>query len=507
MLTLLFFRGDCNPVRQVPYGVSRGESLCCYKQSVASFTPGCCRRRRVSPRLSSPGGSRCRYPTDTVNRTTLVHEQQVLFYQTEGMRYFTQIECRNRRGTKKRGCKVSGFAFKRTSVGSIDAAGTDVGADAAVAAAGGNSRSAGSSPAAGRPSEPGVSPVFGGSVGRGAGGGGGGGAGSHVPEQLLVTTNDSRLRLYNTDDFGMNAKYKGFANDTLQITATFSEDGKQIISGSENGKVCVPSQKRQRVVMCRWGALKIFVYSVSAAELSCQEQQAFPRGEVCVVCLSHALRSRLPHGRNAPALQCSSSAAVHAAVGAAGERVFAVVKSNTTAYAFCVRSPTRVSPRIRLLHACILQCRNEPMVHLSAQPFSYPPPPPLSLPHDPANQVYVWSTGVFATASPSTLPLAGGMPAAMSPQQSATAAPPAVAPTQKDTNQRHESFYATSEAPKIVTTACFVPESTSRACVTAVRGGLSRTVAEKGGYCGCMILATDYNGSVRVYCKSAVLLS
>lgn len=86
-------------------------------------------------------------------------------------------------------------------------------------------------------------------------------------------------------------------------------------------------------------------------------------------------------------------------------------------------------------------------------------------------------------------------------------APPAVAPTQKDTNQRHESFHATFEAPKIVTTACFVPESTSRACVTAVRGGLSRAVAESGGYCGCMILATDYNGSVRVYCKSAVLLS
>ncbi|CAN0300599.1 unnamed protein product, partial [Hapterophycus canaliculatus] len=151
---------------------------------------------------------------------------QVLFYQTEGMRYFTQIECRNRRGNKKRGCKVSGFAFKRTTVGGIDTSGKNAG-----------SRSAGSSPAAGRLCEPAGSPAFGGSVGRG--GGGGGGAGSHIPEQLLVTTNDSRLRLYNTDDFGMNAKYKGFANDTLQITATFSEDGKQIICGSENGKVYV----------------------------------------------------------------------------------------------------------------------------------------------------------------------------------------------------------------------------------------------------------------------------
>lgn len=155
--------------------------------------------------------------------------KQVLFYQTEGMRYFTQIECRNRRGNKKRGCKVSGFAFKRTSVTGVDANGKDAGIG------GSTGRSGGSSPAAGRLSEPATTPAFGGPVGRG--GGGGGGAGSHLPEQLLVTTNDSRLRLYNTDDFGMNAKYKGFLNDTLQITATFSEDGKQIICGSENGKV------------------------------------------------------------------------------------------------------------------------------------------------------------------------------------------------------------------------------------------------------------------------------
>lgn len=158
------------------------------------------------------------------------------------MRYFTQIECRNRRGTKKRGCKVSGFAFKRTGVRNNDTGGKDVGGDAATAAGvgSGKGRSGSSSPAVGHPSEPPLTPVFGGSVGRGVGGGGGGGGGgAHIPEQLLVTTNDSRLRLYNTDDFGMNAKYKGFANDTLQITATFSEDGKQIICGSENGKVCV----------------------------------------------------------------------------------------------------------------------------------------------------------------------------------------------------------------------------------------------------------------------------
>lgn len=240
--------------------------------------------------------------------------EKVLFYQTEGMRYFTQIECRNRRGTKKRGCKVSGFAFKKTDVvkkddkgsgsgkdgeggkdgtskeGKINDANSSNTKDSSSSGGGGNGkggsrsgkdRGGGSSggggggggsgggdgvgasgidirppaafsPGTGRPPREGAPPSLGGSGGSiggsgagggvggrggGRGGGGGGGAGSHIPEQLLVTTNDSRLRLYNTDDFGMNAKYKGFTNDTLQITASFSEDGKQIICGSENGKV------------------------------------------------------------------------------------------------------------------------------------------------------------------------------------------------------------------------------------------------------------------------------
>lgn len=174
----------------------------------------------------------------------------MLFYQTEGMRYFTQIECRNRRGTKRRGCKVSGFAFKRTYCGGKDAVGGDAGTGGGGGGSGGvvNGRSAVSSSGAGRLGESPVTPVAGGSMARAGGGGGvgggGGGVGSHIPEQLLVTTNDSRLRLYNTDDFGMNAKYKGFTNDTLQITATFSEDGKQIICGSENGKVSVCTKQR-----------------------------------------------------------------------------------------------------------------------------------------------------------------------------------------------------------------------------------------------------------------------
>ena len=36
---------------------------------------------------------------------------QVIFYQSEGLRYHTQVECRNRHGKNKGGKKVTGLAF------------------------------------------------------------------------------------------------------------------------------------------------------------------------------------------------------------------------------------------------------------------------------------------------------------------------------------------------------------------------------------------------------------
>lgn len=56
-------------------------------------------------------------------------------------------------------------------------------------------------------------------------------------QQLLITTNDSRLRLVGTSDFCMVRKYKGHLNSSLQIRAKFSESGNFIISGSE-AKTC-----------------------------------------------------------------------------------------------------------------------------------------------------------------------------------------------------------------------------------------------------------------------------
>ena len=53
-------------------------------------------------------------------------------------------------------------------------------------------------------------------------------------DAILVTSNDSRIRLYALKDFSLMCKYKGLANTSSQIQATFSPDGKSIISGSED---------------------------------------------------------------------------------------------------------------------------------------------------------------------------------------------------------------------------------------------------------------------------------
>ncbi|GAA6011196.1 hypothetical protein JCM10207_005535 [Rhodosporidiobolus poonsookiae] len=58
-------------------------------------------------------------------------------------------------------------------------------------------------------------------------------------ERLLVTTNDSRMRLYNTDDKTVETKYAGHENTSSQIRASFSDDGRFIISGSEDRHVYI----------------------------------------------------------------------------------------------------------------------------------------------------------------------------------------------------------------------------------------------------------------------------
>ncbi|KAM3959965.1 LOW QUALITY PROTEIN: WD repeat-containing protein 44 [Aphomia sociella] len=53
-------------------------------------------------------------------------------------------------------------------------------------------------------------------------------------DKVLITSNDSRIRLYDLRDLNLSCKYKGYVNVSSQIKASFSHDGKYIVSGSEN---------------------------------------------------------------------------------------------------------------------------------------------------------------------------------------------------------------------------------------------------------------------------------
>lgn len=57
--------------------------------------------------------------------------------------------------------------------------------------------------------------------------------------KLLITSNDSRVRLYNYKDRNLEVKFKGNENTCSQIHATFSDDGHYVICGSEDKRIYI----------------------------------------------------------------------------------------------------------------------------------------------------------------------------------------------------------------------------------------------------------------------------
>lgn len=107
-----------------------------------------------------------------------------LFYDTEGLKYQTQIHVRSAHGKNAKGSKVTGIQ--------------------AIAYP---------------PDDP------------------------NGDVKLLITSNDSRVRLYNLRDKGLEMKLKGNENTCSQIHASFSEDAKYIICGSEDRKAYIWSTR------------------------------------------------------------------------------------------------------------------------------------------------------------------------------------------------------------------------------------------------------------------------
>ena len=52
-----------------------------------------------------------------------------------------------------------------------------------------------------------------------------------------MTTNDSRLRLFNLDECMQKVKYKGYYGENLQLQTSLNSTDKTISIGSEDGNV------------------------------------------------------------------------------------------------------------------------------------------------------------------------------------------------------------------------------------------------------------------------------
>jgi WD repeat-containing protein 44 len=103
-----------------------------------------------------------------------------LFYETDGLRYHTQIHVRSTRGRNSKGSKITGIKAVSMPTGS-----------------------------------------------------------AHEEVKLLITSNDSRVRMYNFRDKSLEVKFKGNMNTCSQIHATFSDTGKYVVCGSEDRKVYI----------------------------------------------------------------------------------------------------------------------------------------------------------------------------------------------------------------------------------------------------------------------------
>nr|CAB3267704.1 WD repeat-containing protein 44-like [Phallusia mammillata] len=101
------------------------------------------------------------------------YDGRCLFYDTEHLKYHTQIHVRSSRGRNQKGHKITG-----------------------------------------------IEPL----------------ANEH---KILITSNDSRVRLYDLRDLSLTCKYRGLTNLSSQIKATFSPDNNFIICGSEDKSIFI----------------------------------------------------------------------------------------------------------------------------------------------------------------------------------------------------------------------------------------------------------------------------
>ena len=58
-------------------------------------------------------------------------------------------------------------------------------------------------------------------------------------KEVIITTNDSRLRLFNLDECLQKVKFKGFKGENLQNKSSINRNGSKILMGSEDGNIFI----------------------------------------------------------------------------------------------------------------------------------------------------------------------------------------------------------------------------------------------------------------------------
>lgn len=103
-----------------------------------------------------------------------------LFYETEGLKYHTQIHVRSSRGKNAKGSKITGIRAMTFPPDNLEG-----------------------------------------------------------EMKILISSNDSRVRVYNLRDKSLEMKFRGHENTCSQINASFSDDGQYVICGSEDHKTYI----------------------------------------------------------------------------------------------------------------------------------------------------------------------------------------------------------------------------------------------------------------------------
>ena len=140
---------------------------------------------------------------------------QVYLYEADdkGLKYYTQVACRNRSGKNSKGKKVTGISFLRERDDLSERSEMHPSLSERLSETGSRVMNLVSTKVLGHQEA----------------------MSARRTDRMLVSTNDSRVRLYSLKDFCLIRKYKGNINNSMQIRARLSESGSHIACGSESG--------------------------------------------------------------------------------------------------------------------------------------------------------------------------------------------------------------------------------------------------------------------------------